>query len=152
MLASVLIISISVILFCYWFRYTCMLILSTKTSKDYSGEVATANQLHFLEVQGALREESGLALDRLMAALDRDYQVLSYLLRQAPVQRADSETDDASLEQYVLRANFWAMRAWYRVSRQVSQSAARSALQEMSLVVSHFANSFGERIAQSARA
>jgi hypothetical protein len=151
MLASVLIIAISAVLFCYWFRYTCMLILSTKTSRDYAGEVATANQLQFVQIQGVLRKESQVALDPLMAGLDRDFSVLNYLLRQT-ASSADSDLGDASLEQYMLRANFWAMRTWFRIARQVSESAARSALQEMSLVVNYFANSFGERVAAAAQA
>jgi len=34
MIASILIIIFSAVLFIYWFRYTCLLILSTKTAKD----------------------------------------------------------------------------------------------------------------------
>jgi hypothetical protein len=149
MLASLLIIAISAVLFCYWFRYTCMLILSTRSGRDYAGEVATANQLQFVEIQGALQQDGPVALDQFAVALDRDYSVIKYLLRQTAV---EDDSADGSLEQYMLRANFWAMRAWFRVAKQVSRSAARSALQEMSLVVNYFANSFGERVAQAAGA
>ena len=45
----------SVLLLGYWFRYTCLLILSAKTTRDFAGEVAEANQLSFLEVQARLR-------------------------------------------------------------------------------------------------
>jgi hypothetical protein len=157
MLASLLIIAISAVLFFYWFRYTCMLILSTKTSKDYAGEVAAANQLQFLEIQGALREDSrqgsdGTPLDRLLGALEHDYTLVSYLLRQAAPLTGEGELGDAPLEQYMLRLDFWAMRTWYRLTRPLSTSAARGALQEMSMVVGHFANAFGERVAQDARA
>ena len=44
----------SVLLLAYWFRYMCLLILSAKTTQDYAGQVATANQLSFLEVQSQL--------------------------------------------------------------------------------------------------
>ncbi len=51
---TVLIIAGSGFLFAYWFRYTCLLIVSAKTSRDYAAEVATANQLGFLEVQSSV--------------------------------------------------------------------------------------------------
>ena len=49
----------SVLLFGYWFRYTCLLILSAKTTRDFAGEVVMANQLGFLEVQAQLRTSAG---------------------------------------------------------------------------------------------
>ncbi len=45
----------SVLLFGYWFRYTCLLILSAKTTRDYAADIAAANQLSFLQVQAQLR-------------------------------------------------------------------------------------------------
>ena len=36
MIISTLIIAVSAVLFLYWFRYTCVLILSTRTTRDYS--------------------------------------------------------------------------------------------------------------------
>ena len=41
---TILIIVGSMLLFGYWFRYTCLLILSAKTTRDYAGEVAAANR------------------------------------------------------------------------------------------------------------
>src|SRR5690242_21902222 len=82
--ATIIITASSALLFVYWFRYTCLLILSAKTTRDYAGEVATANQLSFLEVQAELREGAASAdLDRLHASLERDYAVVSYLLKHA---------------------------------------------------------------------
>ena len=40
---TILIIVGSMLLFGYWFRYTCLLILSAKTTRDYAGEVAAAS-------------------------------------------------------------------------------------------------------------
>lgn len=47
MIGSILVLTVSLILFLYWFRYTCLLILSAKPAKDYSGQVAQVNQLSF---------------------------------------------------------------------------------------------------------
>ena len=44
-----------VALFLYWFRYGCLLILAAETPRDYSENVARANQLSFPEVLSMLR-------------------------------------------------------------------------------------------------
>jgi hypothetical protein len=145
MIASILIIGISLALFVYWFRYTCLLILSAKTTRDYAGEVAAANQLGFLEVQKCLRVEN-LALEELRRALDRDYSVLTYLLSNT----AQAEFGGDTLEQQMLKADYQIMRIWYAFTRAVLPRQARHALEEMSLVVAHFANAMGERSAVAA--
>jgi hypothetical protein len=137
----------SVLLFGYWFRYTCLLILSARTTRDYAGAVAAANQLSFLEVQSMLREQSSAAnLDRLKNSLDRDYKVLTYLLKHA----ANSSTGDDAVEKRMLEIHYRLMGAWYRVSRNLSPSAAYRALDEMASVVAHFANSMGAQASASA--
>jgi hypothetical protein len=134
----------SVLLFGYWFRYTCMLILSAKTARDFAAEIATANQLGFLQVQSQLRE-SAANMAGLCASLDRDYAVLGNLLKQA----ADSSS---SMEKQMLTIHYGLTRAWFRASSQFSPSAARRALEEMSMVVAHFANVMGEQAASGAAA
>src|SRR5258708_11941916 len=59
----------SFLLFAYWFRYACLLILTAKTTHDYAGAVATANRLDFPKVQLKLRDQDA-DLDRLKDALD----------------------------------------------------------------------------------
>lgn len=55
MVASVLIMAVSIALLLYWFRYSCVLILSTRTTRDYSASVALANQLSFPEFRTVWR-------------------------------------------------------------------------------------------------
>lgn len=139
--ATTIIIASSVLLFAYWFRYTCMLILSAKTSRDYAGDVATANQLGFLEVQTQLRQTETPDLGRLRASLDRDYAVITYLLDHA----ANPSKGATALENKMLAFNYRMMGAWFSVSKHFSESAACRALDEMAGVVAHFANAMGER-------
>jgi len=145
LITTVLITVSSVLLFGYWFRYTCLLILSAKTTRDFAAQVATANQLGFLEVQTQLRA-SATNLDQLRDALDRDYSVLSGLLKHA----GDSSSEGSSLENRMLALNYRVMRAWYSASSSFSPAAARQALEEMSMVVAHFANSMGQQTAGAA--
>jgi hypothetical protein len=130
----------SALLFVYWFRYTCLLIVSAKTAYDYASEVAAANQLSFREVQSQLRQ-GAVELDALHASLARDYDMVTYLLKHA----AQSSNEESSLEARMLQMNYRVTGAWYQVSRRFSSTFARQALEEMSLVIGHFANVMGER-------
>jgi len=143
--ATIIITVSSMALFGYWFRYTCLLILSTKTAQDYAGEVAAANQLGFLEVRSQLQASSP-NLDRLRDALDRDYAVLSGLLKQA------GSLEQSAMEKWMLETDYRFLRSWYNTSRRFSPAAAARALDEMSQVIAHFANVMGESAACSAAA
>jgi hypothetical protein len=143
-LAATSIITVSsALLFGYWYRYTCLLILSAKTSRDYAGDVAAQNQLSFLEVQHQLREGS-VDLDRLHQSLDRDYAVLATLFQ--------GSGGEQGLEDRMLQLDYRVMKAWYRVSKNFSTRVAKGALEEMAMVVAHFANSMGERATSSSAA
>lgn len=141
LVATVTITVSSVLLFGYWFRYTCLLILSAKTTRDFAGEVAAAHQLGFLEVQSQLRANA-VDLGPLCDALDRDYLVLARVMQQGNV--------SSSVEKRMLAINYKLTRACYRVSSHVSAAAARRALDEMSMMVAHFANVMGEQAAGAA--
>jgi hypothetical protein len=135
-------------LFSYWFRYTCLLIVSAKTALDYAGAVAAANQLNFLRVQSRLHERNVTDLDPLRQALERDYALLTYLLKNA----AHSSSAESPIETRMLELNYRLVSAWYHVSRRFSTEAACRALEDMSMVVAHFANVMGERNAGLAAA
>lgn len=148
-LISTIIITVSsVVLFAYWFRYTCLLMLSAKTAHDYTSDVAYSNQLGFQAVQAELKLSSSPDLDKLRTALDQDFKVVRNLLKYMP-KAGDSQS---ALETHMLAVNYRLMGTWYQVSRHFSGSAAASALGEMSMVVAHFANLMGEQAACSAAA
>lgn len=136
----------SVALFCYWFRYTCLLILTAETPHDYSAEVATANQLSFPEVRASLRKHCAADLERLHISLERDFAIIGYLLEQTPVASLDTGFEDA-----ILKAHFRVMSACFRLTRAKLGEFASDALEEMSLVVAHLANQFGQRNTACAR-
>ncbi len=138
----------SALLFVYWFRYTCLLILSAKTAFDYAAKTAAANQLGFLEVQARLREGVSADLDVLHEALERDYSRLTYLLQNA----SQAGAEDSSIEVRMLEMYYRLTGVWYSVSRTFAPEAARRALEDMSSVVAHLANVMGERVACGAAA
>ena len=149
MLASVFIIGVSVLLFIYWFRYTCLLILNTKSNEGYAEQIAGANQLSFLEARDALNAAkpdtlAKQSLDKVRSSLARDYALLTYLLR-----HAGYNVDSQSFEQRMIRADFQFMRVWYAFVRIFSLQHARGALLEMVSIVDHLASTMGERVASS---
>ena len=134
----------SALMFGYWFRYTCLLILSAETTRDYAVDIASANQLSFLQVQAELRNQQTSDLNRLQTSLDRDLAVVTALIQSASGQWG--------MEARMLQLNYRLMSTWCSVSQRFSPAAARRALDEMSMIVSHFANSLGEQAAAGAAA
>ena len=130
----------SVVLFCYWFRYSCLLILATKTLHDYSEEVAEINQLSFREVRSRLRKRDTQDLDSLHQCLERDFAVLTYLLEHTPISGFDPGFEDA-----MLKIHFRTMSACVRLTGRNLRESAADTLEKMALVVAHLANQLGER-------
>jgi hypothetical protein len=145
--ASIFIIVVSVVLFVYWFRYTCLLILSAKTAKDYARDFAAANQLTFVEARTRLTTDApARVLDDVHSMLERDYRLVVYLLQHA----ANYQDSTEPFENWMLRFDFRLMGLSYRMARSFSGSMARKTLLEMAGIVNHMANSMGQRVAVSA--
>jgi hypothetical protein len=140
MIASLLMIVVTIALFAVWFRYTCVLILKAKPARDYSLEVASANELKFVEVQRSLavaRERNDL--DTMHRHLEGDYRLLTFILQHGAQFQLDA------LERRILMLDFEIMRAWYALARRASLFEGRRPLQEMISIVAHLANFMGER-------
>lgn len=146
MLSISLIIFFSVVLFMYWFRYSCLLILQNRTS--YGVPRANGKALNFSSVQERLQgEESGVELlDQLQQDLINDYRILCFLLR------CSTENGVAPIDRRMLMMDYWIMRAWYYAARRIAPPQARMALVEISNIVSYFAYSVGRTPAQHSQA
>ena len=82
MIASLVVIVFSAALLIYWFRYTCILLLRNGTEEVRATTAAIRSNFNFGEVQ--VRLETASELDPLHASLQRDYQVLTYLVGTLP--------------------------------------------------------------------
>ena len=144
MVASTIILVASAVLFVYWFRYTCLLILSTRTARDYSRAVVEANCLSFPALRRQLDQMTDRveAMDQVRASLDRDYMLVTYLLEHA----ADCRPEGHGFEEWMLRLNYRIMRIAYCAARRMSGEAARRVLLEMTSVINYLANAMGERM------
>lgn len=153
MVVTIAIIAVSLVLFVYWFRYTCLIILSGKQSQDYAKQVASANQLTFLQTHRTLAArpasaglQSHYALDQLHTSLDRDYRLLTYLLRHIA-----SYAKEQNFEYQLLSIDYRLMSLWYRSIRYVSARLAKLALIEMACILTHMANAMGEHVSFSSK-
>jgi len=138
MLSISLIVVFSLVLFAYWFRYSCLLILQTRSREGYASQ-SGAKGLSFAAVQESLRRDQpgGEALDRLHRDLHNDYRILSFLLRHS------SDVGVDPIEQHMLMLDYKVMRLWYRLTRRAAPPKARGALEEMSNILGYFAQSVG---------
>lgn len=130
------------------FRWCCLSILRSGAGRRHQRAVARAARLGFLEMPARL-DCSDPEIDQIFELLERDYAVVTYLLRHAPFQRP-ALADRWHLA--VLNLDFRLLRVWCALARPLSSRVVRSALLEMNAVVGHFASLVGERNLASARA
>ena len=133
MLATVLIIAFSLVLFLYWFRYSCILLLRQNSEQ----RAAAAERFSYTAVQqnlGQARE-----LDPLRQSLDRDYRLLTYLLDHA------AGLEPEQLEYRLLVLDYRLMQCWYRLTKTAAPQQARKALAEMANVLNVLVGRIGER-------
>lgn len=140
MTVAILVGTASIVLLLYWFRYTSLLILSTKTSRDFSFDIANAHELQFHQFRASLDATPATRFDTLASGIDHDFRLVSALLR-----NVEASEDGAFLEDMILRLDFLGMKVAYRLAQPFSEAIARQALSEMTDIVAHFANAVGER-------
>lgn len=134
MLASLLISVISLVLFVYWFRYSCLLVLRSQAERL---QTFPDNRLGLYHISEKLRTEPNL--DSLHVSLERDYRLLTYLIQHA------ARLGTQSVEDRILMVDYQLMKAWYYLTRAAAPVQARRALLEMAEVVSCLSRKIGEQ-------
>ncbi|MBI4467408.1 MAG: hypothetical protein HY656_08305 [Acidobacteria bacterium] len=141
---SVFILASSVLLLLFWLRSACQSILRQRFEQDYSAEVAEANQLEYLVIRKALSEypEEIADYSGLLQTLERDYEALTYLLRNAATVHMGRYTRTERL----LILDFQLLRLWVRLKRALGWPSWRSGLLEMATILNYFGNVVGHRL------
>ena len=137
MIASILIIGFSVLLLVYWFRYSCILLLRSHAERAASAFAVPDTRFCFAEVQARLRTAE--VLDPLHLSLQRDYEILIYLLQHA------AGLSMESFEDRLLVLDYKVMQWCYRLTRIAAPQQARRALNEMASVLIVLAQNMGEQ-------
>jgi len=144
MIASVLIIVLSMALLVYWFRYSCLLLLREQAELALAVPAAELSRFSFGDVRQRLASEQNL--DSLQSALNRDYRILVYLLEHAAGLGPDSVEDRLLVWDYKI------MTWCYRLTRTMAPLQARQALSEMASVIGILAAKMSERAGVQAEA
>jgi hypothetical protein len=126
MIASILIIAFSIVMFVYWFRYSCILLLRGAAEQ---AELSAAQDERFSVSEVLERLKTEQELDPLQRSLDRDYHVLKYLIEHA----ADLEL--VSIEDRLLILDYKLMRFWFSLTRTMAPVQARKGLTEMASIL-----------------
>jgi hypothetical protein len=143
MITSVVIIILSLAMFVYWFRYSCVLILDSRWNEDDALAVANQHGLSFGAIDETLaRVESTEALDRVKDLLDRDLERVVTLLSACPAVVEAGQ----SLECRMLMLDYQIMRAWFAVTRNSASPKAHQALREMAHIVGYIAGECGTQM------
>jgi hypothetical protein len=136
MVASFLIIGFSLLLLLYWFRYSCILLLRSHAERTASASAVPDSRFCFAEVQARLGTAE--VLDPLHLSLQRDYEILIYLLQHAAGLNLES------FEDRLLVLDYRVMQYWYRLTRIAAPQQARHALYEMASILNVLAQKMGE--------
>jgi len=144
MITSVVIIILSLAMFIYWFRYSCLLILDSRWSEEEAKAGAGSQDLGLaqLEVQLA-RAVTAVDLDRVRKSLDRDLQTVQKMARNC----RELQVGGASLESRLLMIDYRIMQVWFAVTRPFAGPKAQNALREMGQIVAYLAAESGTRLA-----
>ena len=143
MITSIFIIAISMVLFVYWLRYSCLILLRTSQVRDEMGSVAD-ERFSVSSVLKGLKTASDLG--PLERALERDYHVVTYLMEHASV------LELASVENKLLVLDYKIMRAWSHMTRSVAPQQSRKALSEMAAVLCVLVSKMADQNEQQAEA
>ncbi|HXB67440.1 MAG TPA: hypothetical protein VNY05_04315 [Candidatus Acidoferrales bacterium] len=137
MLASILIIGFSLVLFVYWFRYCCSLVLRNSQEQLAALPAVADTRFGVADVIERLRTEE--ELDPIHRALRRDYEVFTYLVQHA------AGLELSSIEDRVLLLDYQLMQVWYRMTLAAAPRQAREALSQMASILSVLVRKMGQQ-------
>lgn len=146
---SLFVLASSVLLLVSWLRSACRTILNRPLERDYSEQVAQAHRLEFLAIGQTLVTAPAAGIDcrESLIGLERDYDALTYLLRNA----ATFQVHRRSPGEQLLLVNFQRLRWWARVQGLLRMRGCRGSLLEMVAILRHLGNIVGQRLAMRAR-
>ncbi len=143
-LISIFILLASASLLVFWLRAACRSILRQRFERDYYAEVAADNQLEFPAIRRALEEYPEEIADYagVLATLQRDYEALTYLLRNA----ATVHVGRYSRRERFLIFDYKLLRFWMNLRRRLGFKNWADNLVEMTEILQYFANVMGQRL------
>jgi len=145
MITATIILVISAGLALFYLQVTCEAVLAHEFKQSYFESVVRANQLEFASLKRSV-SENGVPADRLslFSALQGDFLVLSYLLKQSGKQKRHC----TSLQR-VLMAYFRLLMLSLRLRRAFNLQE-QSAVLKLTSLLQYFANVVGQQANEAA--
>ncbi len=144
MVTSIVIIILSLALFVYWFRYSCLLILDSRLSEGWASAGGECNGLSLERLEIQLAQATTLSeLNGVRESLDRDLRAVHAMAKSC----REFQVGGESLESRILMVDYRLMQVWFAVTRPFAGPKAQNALREMSRIVGYLAAESGDRMA-----
>ncbi|HXE76247.1 MAG TPA: hypothetical protein VNN18_11530 [Candidatus Xenobia bacterium] len=127
----------------FWLHTTLQNIVRGCADSKVSAEVAVANHLCYRVIRQALETDGEQPADAraCIAALERDYSALTYLLRNA----ATVHLGHYTTRERLLVMDFQVLRLAVRVQHALNWPGWRTRLLEMSRILDYFGDTVGQR-------
>jgi hypothetical protein len=146
MITSIVIIVLSLALFLYWFRYSCLLILESRLNEEEAQARGGNDSPQNIDAHWdrQLAQASSLSdLQQVRHALDQDLRLIQNLVHR----HNGEQTTAPSLESRLLLINYRLLQLSVAFSQLFSVPKALSALREMSRIVGYLAAESGVNLA-----
>jgi len=147
---NLVILAASSVLLVFWLHAACQALIERQAETPLLVELAEVNELNYLTVRRALQANPKMAGEptAYLAAVERDYEALTYLLRNAATLRVGHFT----ARERLLLMDFQLLRVWVRVHQALRWPGWQMRLLEMTHILDYFAVTVTQRLEAFARA
>jgi hypothetical protein len=146
---NILILAGSGLLLLFWLHAAVQALLLRQAETPAVVELAEVNELNYLTVRRALQADPRMRGEpaAYLAAVERDYEALTYLLRNAATLRVGHY----SARERLLVMDFQLLRLWVRFHQLFRLSGWQLRVLEMTNILDYFAGTVGRRLEAFAR-
>ncbi len=146
---NILILAASSLLLVFWLHAACQALLARQAETPLLVELSEVNELNYLTVRRALQANPRLGGQpaAYLAAVERDYEALTYLLRNAATFRVGHYT----ARERLLIMDFQLLRLWVRAHQLLSVPGWQLRVLEMTHILDFFAGTVTQRLEAFAR-
>jgi len=140
MVMSVLVLAVSIALFCFYIQTICERALKREFSHPYFQEIAKAIQLEYPHLRDSFASKTSYSYSDAHLALRCDFMTLEYLLKKGDPSRRHLSRSERMLVLY------FRFLLFCLPIRHAFKLQEREAVSKLATILQFFANSAGERL------
>ena len=146
---NILILAGSSVLLVFWLHAAVHALLTRQAETPLLVELSEVNELNYLTVRRTLESDPRMAGEpaAYLAAVERDYEALTYLMRNAATVHVGHFTPRERL----LIVDFQLLRVWVRFHQLVGLTGWQGRVLAMTHILDYFANTVSQRLEAFAR-